>query len=170
VDVLPRVDLLRFLPSDNYDIAIVALPLGNKIRAHTFASHPIVLMMHKDDELAAKDVVVVEDLVDRKLISLKTPSIMKRWLDDEFSRIGATSNICIEVNTSVLLPKLVSENLGVALVDWFAARFAERGNTTVRNFNPTLNIEYAHITSPQNISKSAQDLIDMLNTFKLRTY
>jgi hypothetical protein len=64
----------------------------------------------------------------------------------------------------------VSENLGVALVDWFAARFAERGNTTVRNFNPTLNIEYAHITSPQNISKSAQDLIDMLNTFKLRTY
>jgi len=165
VDVLPRVELLRSLSNNSYDVAIFTPPSGNSnIKAKKFTQHSSVLMFPKEDALSKNKQITVHDLAGRDLITLKNPAIMRQWILKEFSNAGITPSIRAEVSSSVLLSKLVAKNMGVALVDWFVAKSFESSHTEFRPFHPPLTLEYAYTSFRKDDSKLVQNFIDTLET------
>jgi DNA-binding transcriptional LysR family regulator len=128
------VDRLR---SGQVDAAIVSIgaeaPAGTQVQV--LVDEPIVAAVSPDHELAAHQVISLETLRDRPLISLPAGTGLRARLDEASAAAGFTPHIAFEASTPELLAELAAHGLGTAILPGTFAR-ARSPRLTVITIDP----------------------------------
>lgn len=127
-------DLVDDLRAGRLDAAIVSVgattPAGLAI--HVVSDQPIVAAVAHDHELAVHDVISLDTLRGRPLVSLPRGTGLRTRLDEACSAAGFTPHIAFEASDPEVLAELAARGLGTAILPGaFARARAERLRTVV---------------------------------------
>lgn len=101
-----------------------------------FEKDELVLILSKENSLAQKDIITVEDLESQTfLISSKPYSATREFFEDAIKRVGAPTPICQKFGNTESIKQGVAKNYGVAALSY----------KSVINIEYQLPVKIAHI-------------------------
>lgn len=143
IDSRTRIDIDIWLGREQFDIGISVLPLDDSsIDIEPMTSVDAVAVMHKDNPLAARDEITLEDLIDEPLVINSPRTVMRQRIDALFRKKGSSPNIRLETPNGVIACELAARGLGVSIADGFVARSSMRPDMVIRPFLPKLTLDY----------------------------
>lgn len=128
------------------DIGIVESPAAAPNISSTDISIPCVCILHKNDPLAAEQIITPVMLKNRKLLSVYEGHSVDRQINDAFNAAGIDRQSNVHCYFFSIMRKLVSENNGIAIVDALNGCFNANDNIVWRRFEPKINYDLAIIT------------------------
>lgn len=162
IDSRTRIDIDLWLGREQFDIGISVLPLDDSsIDIEPMVSVDAVAVMHKDDPLAASDMVTLEDLIDQPLVINSPRTVMRQRIDALFRKRGVSPNIRLETPNGVIACELAARGLGISVADGFVARSSMRPDMVIRPFSPRLTLDYVFFfprwrTRTQSVNRLAE--------------
>lgn len=135
-------NLANQLNEGEVDFALIspAAPLPPDILLTRLGSSPFVGLVPADHELAAREEVSWEDLVDCPFVDSPRGFGNRDLVDQEIARRGLRRQIVVEAPDAWAIPELVGKSVGVALVPSFVA---EGHADSVRVLTLTVELQWS---------------------------
>ena len=141
-------DIAQMVGQGRLDIGIAQASTNDvSIRRTDLFSIDTVCVMPKDHPLARKDVITPRDLTSVYLISLSRPDVIRKQVEAVLAENGITLPQRLEVTVGSALCKLVSEGVGVGLVDLETAMNFTSGMIDVKRFEPQIKMPISLLQS-----------------------
>lgn len=146
IDIRGRRDIEQWIPSNQFDIGFVLLPVDRLARkSGRLASAPVSVVMAPDNPLALRRSITLETLAQESLIMLPKASLLRRWIDGKFAEIGLAPPVRIEASTISSGCLLSAEGLGVTIADALTIHSLRQRDVAVRPIEPTLNVTFGYV-------------------------
>jgi DNA-binding transcriptional LysR family regulator len=141
-------DIAQMVGQGRLDIGIAQASTNDvSIRRTHLFSIDTVCVMPADHPLARKDYVTPQDLTSVYLISLSRPDIIRKQVEALLAESGLSLPQRLEVTVGSALCKLVSEGVGVGLVDLETAMNFTSGPIEVKPFKPQVKMPISLLQS-----------------------
>jgi DNA-binding transcriptional LysR family regulator len=109
------------------DIGIVTdVVVAESVRAHPFREDRLVLVVPKNDELAARRRVHLHEVIDRSFVGLPRQSALQRHLAGHAARLGKSMRVRVGVGGFDEVCRMVETGVGIAIIPEAAARRCRR--------------------------------------------
>lgn len=159
-------DQLSALENGTIDLAFVGLrePIEKRgLRFRAIASYETVVALPKNDPLARKTVVNLEDLAPRFFIGMTELSYpdYRRWLAATCRRAGFTPKVLQDVALERTMIQTVAAGLGVALVPEQLKKLPH-DNVTFRPMNPRVRTEGCVAWKGDELSASLKAYLEIV--------
>jgi len=110
----------------------------NGVAVEEFCSVPLVLAVPASHRLAGRQTTAPSDLQDERFISLTENNVGRELADTLFLRAGVQRRMTLEAQIFCVIAEMVSQDLGVGLIDPFTAfDFRDRSIASI-SFEPTV--------------------------------
>jgi DNA-binding transcriptional LysR family regulator len=165
LDVRNSLGILELTSANQIDIGFVQIPSGDYPGIQAIPLPPIsaVCVMPVDDVLAAKEVVSLDDLHERRLISLNTNNPLQRRITSAMEARGIVGLSCVETTAAHSACGMVSGGLGIAVCDPFTASYSKYPGITFRKLDQDIPFEVSMVfPSHQQRSKLASDFMRVM--------
>lgn len=165
LDVRNSLGILELTSANQIDIGFVQIPSGDYPGIQAIPLPPIsaVCVMPVDDVLAAKEVVSLYDLHERRLISLNTNNPLQRRITSAMEARGIVGLSCVETTAAHSACGMVSGGLGIAVCDPFTASYSKYPGITFRKLDQDIPFEVSMVfPSHQQRSKLASDFMRVM--------
>lgn len=130
-----------------YELGVCELPLIPDGLDETRFAIEMQLVMHKTNPLARHTVLTPEIVGQEPFIVTGTDHTVNRTLRHHYQEAGETLNIRVQSHLFKNLLSLVTEGMGVALIDRLFLEYEPPGDYVVRPFRPLISLPMAIITS-----------------------
>lgn len=133
--------IMQWVVANQIDVGIAMTSIDHdSVDSETLCSVNAVCALRPDHPLATRDKITADDLAGNRFISFGSEGRMQAIVDDTFDALNVKRRVIGRVYNSATACSLVSQGLGIAIVDPFsAADFLGRGVVTKR-FEP--RVEY----------------------------
>ncbi len=137
-------EVLRRTETQACDVGFSQINANNPNITSLVFSGECVCIVPKDSKLAAKVVIMPQDLVGFPFISYESEDATQQELDEVFRRAGVIRNDILQVSFANVATMLVNKGLGAAIVDPFTGLQAQQkeDNIVIIPFVPTINYEF----------------------------
>jgi DNA-binding transcriptional LysR family regulator len=148
------------------DLGLCSLPVQSTgLHIHRAFEADCVAVLRSDDPLARHDIVALQALDGRRLITTANPYRQRRHVDEALRDVGLSRQTQLDTNTSFSAMGAVRAGLGVALIEPLTPAGAPLRDLVVRPIDVALPFRYGAIsrlgvTPPPPI----HDLIETLST------
>ncbi|AHK47340.1 putative LysR, transcriptional regulator (plasmid) [Ensifer adhaerens OV14] len=137
VEIVSRSAMGSWISFHPFDIGIASLPFElPSIRVRSFATVDTVVVMPKAHALAAKPIIDIRDLGRFPFIAMSRNTPLRRMLDETMLAAGVRANIIGETATSVSACEMVSQGLGITIVDALPPIVLDPGLVDIRPWKP----------------------------------
>lgn len=114
------------------DVGISIIPLEHEqFRTSILDDSPLVAVVHKDNKLAQKKELDMEDLCTEPMIGFAKGSISRNALERAMMDQGLEGNVIMEASTATVVMKMVAKGLGIAVMLPMVANNAEIKNVKI---------------------------------------
>lgn len=165
LDVRNSLGILELTAANQIDIGFVQIPAGEYPGIQAINLPPIsaVCVMPVDDVLAAKDVVTLEDLHGRRLITLNTNNPLQRRITSAMEARGVVGVSSVETTAAHSACGMVSGGLGITVCDPFTASYSKYPGITFRPLDQAIPFEVSMVfPGHQQRSKLASDFMQVM--------
>jgi DNA-binding transcriptional LysR family regulator len=170
LDVRNSLGIMELTSANQIDIGFVQVPSGEYPGIQSIPLPPInaVCVMPDDDVLANKEVVTLDDLHERRVISLNTNNPLQRRITSAMEARGVVSLSSIETTAAHSACGMVSGGLGLTVCDPFTASYSKYPGITFRKLDENIPFEISMVfPSHQQRSKLASDFMQIMeNIFR----
>ncbi|MBO6825639.1 MAG: LysR family transcriptional regulator [Sneathiella sp.] len=148
IDISSSPECIRKVASGEADIGITNTHLSHEgIKFMSFQVCDAVCVMPKDHPLGAKREVTAKDLADYNIIAIAKSMSSRHSFDRALERAGVEPNIIAEVTASYTACQLISQNLGIGVINPFPTLIGDFDNLIARPFSPVHRYDNRIITS-----------------------
>jgi DNA-binding transcriptional LysR family regulator len=146
------------------DAGIATLPLDHAaLDLHYLIEAPCVVVMRRDDPLAALPVVPLEALRGRRLATVSNRYRLRRRIDDAFGQAGFAPHVALESNASLNAVMAAHAGLAIALVDPATAFGTPVSDVVTRSLDVHIPFYFGVVTAADRRRSDAIDaLIDAI--------
>src|SRR5476649_2015224 len=139
LDVRNSLGILELTSANQIDIGFVQIPSGEYPGIQTIPLPPLsaVCVMPVDDVLASKDVVRLEDLHERRLITLNTSNPLQRRITSAMEARGIAGISSVETTAAHSACGMVSGGLGITVCDPFTASYSKYSGLLIESWTRT---------------------------------
>jgi DNA-binding transcriptional LysR family regulator len=116
------------------------------VRGEAFHASDLACLMLRDDPLAARDVIVPQDLDGRDFIAQSRRHSVRAAQDLVLTASNVQPRSTIEVATVILASELVREGMGVALINPFPTGLHLDASLCLRPFEPRVPLQTFFMT------------------------
>jgi DNA-binding transcriptional LysR family regulator len=166
LEVRPRREVVQRIATQRADLGFAFLAQEHaNVVATELCRGRIVCIMQAGDRLAAKDAVVPADLVGRRLVSYSREQGLRPMLDAALASARVEVEPVIEVGWVANAWALVSQGIGLALVDDFSQLGRLYPDVVSRPFRPEISI-VAEVLHPRlrPLSRLAVEFVETART------
>lgn len=117
------------VPAERADIDHLEMPISS-----------VICLLPRDNALAKKEAISIEDLEGQAFISLGISSLLRMQIEDAMESAGVRPGSIVQTLYSNTVPSYVSAGLGISITDIFSIMGVDLRNIAVRPF--TTNIEF----------------------------
>ncbi|WP_019937794.1 LysR family transcriptional regulator [Bordetella sp. FB-8] len=145
-------------------LGATSLPLEHRgLDVHWIGQAPCAVALPADDPAAARPVVALHEMAQRRLITMANPYRLRHRLDQALAQAGGNSANIIETNSSTYALGAVRAGLGVAVLEPVTAYGAPMQGVTIRPLDVDIPF-YFGVISPQAkpLTTLADDLAQAL--------
>jgi DNA-binding transcriptional LysR family regulator len=168
VQMSPKIE--EWAAQQQIDFGFAELPFQERthepgFKAEEFSRVSYVLAVPRGHRLEDRDVVRPADLAGERFVSL-TPNTVGRLLVDQlFDREGVAREMVVDCHVMAVVANLVSQGLGVGLIDPFtAADFSDR-NLVFLRFEPAVEMRIGMLhPTHRPLSRIASEFAALLRT------
>ncbi len=148
LETISSPDIAQMVGQGRLDIGVAQATTNDvSIRRTDLFSVDTVCVMPRDHPLARKDYVTPQDLTDVYLISLSRPDIIRKQVEALLAENGIHLATRLEVTVGSALCKLVSEGIGIGLVDLETAMNFTSGMIEMKRFEPRIKMPISMLQS-----------------------
>ncbi len=141
-------DIAQMVGQGRLDVGIAQASTNDvSIRRTDLFSIDIVCVMPTDHPLTDKEYITPNDLTSVYLISLSRPDVIRKQVEALLAESGISLPQRLEVTVGSALCKLVSEGVGVGLVDLETATNFTSGTIEVKRFEPQIKMPISLLQS-----------------------
>jgi DNA-binding transcriptional LysR family regulator len=164
VTVRSRRELIHWTGGEHFDLAVAALPLKQRqFEQKTFTRFSVVTALPANHPLCQHDTVNAADLAGQNLISLDPFAIFQQGVKVHFLELGIEPEIKIQTTSMLLAGQMVSQGLGIALIDPFIAHTLRSDKIEFRPFAPAIEYEYGYVWPVgRSLSPLARDFAEAI--------
>jgi DNA-binding transcriptional LysR family regulator len=135
-------EVVSQLATRRCDLGFVAHPIDHAaIRTVQVAEVDAVCVLPPGHPLAGRRVIGVSDLAGVPFVSLEGPS--RRRIDEVFDRHGVARRMLVETQTGAVACRLVSEGVGVSVLDPYTAKAMGADRLVIRPFEPRIPFSFS---------------------------
>jgi DNA-binding transcriptional LysR family regulator len=147
------------------DLGLCSLPVRSAgLHVHRVFEADCIAVLRSDDPLARLEVVPLQSLNGRRLITTANPYRQRRHVDDALRDVGLSRQTQLDTNTSFSAMGAVRAGLGVALIEPLTPAGAPVDGLVVRPIDVALPFRYGVISRVGvTPSPAMQDLIEILS-------
>lgn len=131
-------------------LGATSLPLAHSgLQVHWIGELPCVAVLREDDELAARDVVPLATLAQRRLIAMSDTSRLRHRVDAAMRAAGQSADrrgVLIETNSSINAQAMVRSGLGVAVLEPLTPHGAPLAGLVVRPLDTAIPFFFGVVT------------------------
>lgn len=154
------------------DLGLCSLPVRRAgLEIHWAVEADCVAVLRGDDPLAGEDVLPLQALAGRRLITTANPYRQRRHVDEALRAAGLSRQTPLDANTSFSAMGAVRAGLGVALIEPLTPTGAPVEGLVIRRIDVSLPFRYGAITragaSPSTLLRNLIDLLPELLAEKL---
>jgi DNA-binding transcriptional LysR family regulator len=148
------------------DLGLCSLPVRDSgLQVHRVFEADCVAVLRSDDPLAGLDVVPLQTLDGRRLITTANPYRQRRHVDEALRDVGLSRQTQLDTNTSFSAMGAVRAGLGVALLEPLTPAGAPLHDLVVRPIDVALPFRYGAISRiGVTLPQPMQDLVETLST------
>jgi DNA-binding transcriptional LysR family regulator len=162
MDVIARREVPTKMESQQFDIAIIALPFAYPDEGLIeLGRYRGVCILPNSHELAGKQVIKLRDLARVDMVGLPNGTVGRTQIDQFFENAGLQYQPSLETSSAIL--GMVTAGLGAAIVDPFTALTAHPSKIAVRRLEPGIYYSYGMFLPvnriPSAISKRMTDIV-----------
>ncbi|EPE96842.1 LysR family transcriptional regulator [Rhizobium grahamii] len=148
IQALAAENVVQAVLARSADVGISSLPLEHPgLEIHWIAEAPCVVAIGASDPLAARDVVRLTDVADRRIITLANPYRLRHRVNEALDRAGVSPDRIIDVNASLTALSLVRSGLGVAIVEPATVRGIPLDGIAMRAIDQTIPFLFGAISA-----------------------
>ncbi|MEM7441725.1 MAG: LysR substrate-binding domain-containing protein [Pseudomonadota bacterium] len=115
-------EIIRSVLDLTIDVGLASLPIDHPgLKLHWVVDAGSVAVLRADDPLAKAPIVALEQLADRRVITMTNPYRLRRRVDRALSAAGVEPARRLETNGSIYAMIAARQGLGVALVERMTA-------------------------------------------------
>ncbi|NWA02627.1 LysR substrate-binding domain-containing protein [Pseudomonas gingeri] len=165
LDVRNSPGILELTSANQIDIGFVQILSGEYPGIQVVPLPPIsaVCVMPVDDALAAKEVVTLDDLHERRLITLNTNNPLQRRITSALEARGVTGISSVETTAAHAACGMVSGGLGLTICDPFTASYSKYPGITFRKLDQDIPFEISMVfPSHQQRSQLTADFMRVM--------
>ncbi|WP_116474946.1 LysR substrate-binding domain-containing protein [Zobellella maritima] len=158
-----------WIATQHFDIGIGAVNVADpSLAMEVLGEAALICALPANHPLAAKAVIVPEDLRDQPFISLGPEQSVRYKVDEAFEKARVSRQLVFDTQLSHVACSFVDAGAGVALVDPITALHFPSGNLVFRPFEPWVSFSY-HLMYPAHRARSrATQEFSLLLKQKLR--
>ncbi len=139
------------------------------VRIEQLPESDLVCILPKDHPLARKTEISAQDLGSEPLLLISENSLMRKRLLQTFEREGLSPNVIMDSTYTGPICKLVSEGMGISILDHLTAEAYADHNLVIRSFTPAVPCELKLVLpTRQSLSKPARALVEITKTHMRR--
>lgn len=150
-----RRDVETWVASNRYDLGLAVLPVEHRdIGSECFLSANLVAALPPGHPLASKRSVTIVEMGSATLISLPKSTLLGQQLETAFATSGLQFPRQIQTTSLSSTCQMVSQGIGVAIVDPLIAQAFSRDHIVVRPLSENLERSYGFLfprNRPQSI-------------------
>ncbi|MBT7138613.1 MAG: LysR family transcriptional regulator [Rhodospirillaceae bacterium] len=140
--------VIESIENRDFDIGITALTnSSDTLIAQPLVQIEAVCIMPDDHPLAAKEIVTPADLASFPSVALGRNSMSRQRTDSVFDRMGEHRTIVAETQTGSVACALVSQRIGLAVLDFLTVDVVAKPPLTFRPFRPCVPIDFVLVSS-----------------------
>lgn len=142
--------------------------------SHSVVTEPmpeveLVCVMPRDHPLTKHKVIELEQLADVPLLLISEYSLMRKRLLQAFQQAGITPNVILDSTYTGPICSLVSQGMGVSILDRLTAEAYSDQNIAIRPFSPAIPCELKLVHSAhQTLSAPAKALVEIAKSVLLQ--
>ncbi|MQT77029.1 LysR substrate-binding domain-containing protein [Pseudomonas helleri] len=167
LDVRNSLGILELTSANQTDIGFVQISSGEYPGIQTIPLPPIsaVCVLPADDVLATKSVISLEDLHQRRLISLNTHNPLQRRITSAMESRGVAGLSNVETTAAHSACGMVAGGLGITICDPFTAAYSKYPGITFRKLDQDIPFEISMVfPSHQHRSRLTQDFMNVMES------
>lgn len=154
IETYNSLEVIDLVASGQFDLGYAMSPVRSEnVRADTVLRTRCVCILPMGHDLASHDVIDIRDLAGSSFISLPVGNTTRLQIDSICSVMNISRSIIIETNWSVAVAVLVSEGLGVSIIDPFTATLATKLECVVRPLMQDIDFSFSELR-PQHSSEN----------------
>ncbi|MFC3941077.1 LysR family transcriptional regulator [Pseudomonas gingeri NCPPB 3146 = LMG 5327] len=147
LDVRNSLGILELTSANQIDIGFVQIPTGDYpgIQVVPLPHVSAVCVMPVDDALASGDVVTLDDLHGRRLITLNTNNPLQRRITSAMEARGVAGSSSVETTAAHAACGMVAGGLGLTICDPFTASYSKYPGITFRKLDQDIPFEISMV-------------------------
>jgi len=148
-------EVMNLVASGLFDLGFATIPVDTeKVVAESLWKVRCVCILPREHALAKKRTIVPTDLGDENFISLSSGNTTRLAIDSVFRSENVRRKTEMEASWSIAVSSMVSNGLGVSVIDPFTAQVAAQCGCVVRPFSPPIDYAFA-VLRPQGAPANA---------------
>ncbi|MGY2222308.1 LysR substrate-binding domain-containing protein [Pseudomonas gingeri] len=147
LDVRNSLGILELTSANQIDIGFVQIPTGDYpgIQVVPLPHVSAVCVMPVDDALASGDVVTLDDLHGRRLITLNTNNPLQRRITSAMEARSVAGSSSVETTAAHAACGMVAGGLGLTICDPFTASYSKYPGITFRKLDQDIPFEISMV-------------------------
>jgi len=143
LEVIPRRDVEHWVAALEFDVGITALPVEwPLIDVEPFISVPAVAIVPLDHAYAARSSLCAADLQGQPFIRLTQHNLLRHQVDAQLTEQNVLTEVRVETSSPIATCQLVSQGLGISIVDAFSPLTSDTHRIAVLRWSPPLSLTY----------------------------
>lgn len=148
IDISSSPECIKKVASGESDIGITNTHLTHDgIKFTSIQVCDAVCVMPRDHALADKSIITAKDLADYDLVAISKTMSSRYFFDRALEKAGVKPKIIAEVTASYTACQLISEGLGIGVINPFPTLIGKFDNLIARPFTPSHRYDARVITS-----------------------
>lgn len=146
IEIRSKIEIEARMGQHHFDLCVSSLPIHHvAITTEPFAFREAVIMLPAGHRLASQPIIKLAELAEEPLVVTRRGTYLRDHLDHVFADAGIIPNIRVETALSGFAGKLVSEGIGIAFVDPFAAFALKSERVVLKPAEPAMALGYAFV-------------------------
>jgi len=169
VTIKSRNELIHWERGEHFDVALASLPFEQRIfKKKSFIRFPAVVAIPSTDTLIKKKCIDITDLQNKNLISLEPTGIFQTSIKEKLLENKVEPIIKIQSTSMLQSAQMVSNNIGLAIIDPFVGHVIESEKVIIKPLKPSIFFDYAYIwPEGRDLSALAEEfLLDLRRVAK----
>lgn len=147
LEVRTPQSVIECVETRDFDLGVTASTFtSDLLTVRPFIQVEAVCIMPHGHPLAKRKVVEAADLQEFPFISLGQNSMSRQRIDAVFDRTGVRRHVVAETQTGSVACALVSQGIGVSILDFLTVNVIAKPPLTFRPFRPRVNIDFVLIS------------------------
>lgn len=164
-------EVVELIDKGHSDIGFALLSVETQgVRIEKMPETELVCVIPKTHPLAQKTRIDVQDLAEEPLLLISENSLMRKRLLQAFDQAGISPNVILDSTYTGPICSLVSQGMGISILDHLTAAAYADHNIAIRPFSPSVPCELKLVLpARQALSKPAQAMVDIAKSVMSRS-